>query len=217
MAASNSSRSRGVKIEHHWWGHCARGTREALIQHGITREWPFPGDPGEKKTTCKTIDPLGREISIRRASKTTFSVYRDLNEEEKAAQEQSEKCEKELRQAKELVASWPRTTREYRDQTGRMIGSLLDGIEREFSSGMSGGYRLHDSALNRVYELTAELRGMVEAGGVVMDLSLREQWTPDCIAEEVSASGVAYADNPIQCGGNVVPFRKPCQLGPKLL
>lgn len=82
MATANSTRARGIKIENYHWGLFARGTRETLVQHGYAQDGPFPGDPGVKKTTCDSLDQQGRAIRIRRASKTTFLVYRDWSDRE---------------------------------------------------------------------------------------------------------------------------------------
>lgn len=207
MAGTNDNRSRGFKIEHYHWGFWARGTREALVEHGITNEGPFPGDPGEKKTICKTVDPLGREITIDRASKTTFSVYRDWSEDEKVFQEQKKKREEAIQLARIFVSRWPKTAREFRDETSRFVGSMLDAIERQFDAGKSGGYRFHDSAIQEVYQIADRLRGMVEAGGVVMDPELRYQLIPASIVDEVLAADAGPADSRAQYGGNVVPFR----------
>lgn len=224
MAASNSSRSRGVKIEQYSWGHYARGTREALIQHGITRDGPFPGDPGEKKTTCNAVDPLGREIRILRASKTTFAVFRDLSEEEEAFLAQKQRREKEIQAARTLVDSWPKSPREFRDRASNWIKNHLNFVEAHCTDGLPtalpgyGGYRFDDATIARVYELSDELLGIVEAGGVVLDADQRKRQTPACIAGEVLASDAAHADDHILHGGNVIPFRKLCcSLGPKPL
>jgi len=74
MPARYSSRSLSLTTEDYPHHHYARGTREALIHHGITRDGPFPGDPGEKKTICNTTDPQGRPIFMRRASKTNTQL-----------------------------------------------------------------------------------------------------------------------------------------------
>ncbi len=214
MADSNSSRSRGITTEdypRHQW---TRGTREALIQHGITLEGPFPGDPGEKKTTCKAIDPLGREISIRRNSKTTFSVFRYWSDDEKAIREQRQRRAEEIQAANALVASWPKSPREFRERASDWIERHLDFVAAHCTDGLPtampgyGGYRFDDATMARVYELSDELLRIVEAGGVVLDADLRKQQTPACIAGEVLAPDAAHADNPIQYGGNVVPFRR---------
>ncbi|MDO9007865.1 MAG: hypothetical protein Q7U80_06560 [Thiobacillus sp.] len=225
MAASNSSRSRGVHVEDMPWGLYARGTREALIQHGFTRAGPFPGDPGEKKTTCETVDQQGREIRIRRSSKTTFSVSRDWSEDEKAVQVQKQRREQEIQAARALVASWPKSSTGFRERAAGRVDTLLQFVEAHCTDGMPsawageqyGGYRFDDATIARVYALSDELLEVVKAGGVVLDIELRKKQTPACIAEEVPGPGAAHAHSPIQYGGNVVPFRKPCNSGPKPL
>ncbi len=207
MAASNSSRSRGIHVEEMSWGCYVRGAREALIQHGITLEAPFPGDPGEKKTTCKAIDPQGREISIRRSSKTTFSVYRDWSEEEKEFLEQRRKREQKIQSARKEVASWPESASDYRDRIRRYIAGATYGIERWLDGGHLGGFRLDDPALARLYEISDDLRELVESGGIVMDPELRKKATPDCIADELLETE-APAPAATGLGGNVIPFRQ---------
>lgn len=105
MAARHSSRSLSITSEKHPHHHYARGTREALIHHGITREGPFPGDPGEKKTVCRTTDPHGRAILMRRSSKTTFSVQRDWSEEEKTFLEAQRARENRIERAHDMPES----------------------------------------------------------------------------------------------------------------
>lgn len=207
MAASNSSRSRGIHVEETPWGCHTKGAREALIQHGITVEGPFPGDPGEKKTTCKAIDPHGRAIRIQRISKTTFHVYRDWSDEEKALFEQRRKREQEIQSARKTVASWPESAGVYRDRLRRYIAGATYGIERWLDGGHLGGFRLDDPALARLYEISGELRELVESGGIVMDPELRKKATPACIEEELGVADTS-APEATQLGGNVIPFRQ---------
>lgn len=135
-----------------------------------------------------------------------------------------EKREKEIQSARELVASWPSSASEFRERIGEGVDRMLTVVEACCAGGVGlptvkyGGYRFDDAAIARVYELSDELREVMEAGGVVLDSKLREQSAPACIAEEMLGSDAAYADSPIQYGGNVVPFRKPCKLnGPRPL
>lgn len=188
------------------WGWYARGRREALIQHGITLEGPFPGDPGEKKTTCKAIDPLGREISIRRNSKSTFSVFRDWSEEEKALQERRQKREKELHDAKKLVDSWPKSADAFRESALNHADLILGMLESVLIDGYRGGYRLTGDASRRFKALVDEMIELIRTERIVMDQGLRGKYTPACIRDSVKA-----------VGGNVIPFRKSCKLGPKPL
>lgn len=136
-----------------------------------------------------------------------------------------EKREKEIRSAKKLVASWPKSSAAFRERAVGRVDTLLQFVEAHCTDGMPGaypgeqygGYRFDDATIARVYALSDELLGIVEAGGIVLDIELRKKQTPACIAEEVLAPDAAPADNPIQYGGNVVPFRKPCNSGPKPL
>lgn len=217
MATSNSSRSRGFKNERHRWGHWAKGTRDELIQHGITRDGPFPGDPGEKKTTCKTVDPLGREVHIARASKTTFSVYRDLSEEEKAWYKRLDAKKAEVERATKLVESWPKTASAYREEAHKWGYLQLDFLAGYLFDGKEGGYRYDDDTASRIQPLVDELMYLIETGPIVKDMELRAEYTPACIAEKVLACDAPPDDLKNQYGGNVVPFRKPCHLGPKPL
>jgi hypothetical protein len=205
MAVSNSSRSRGIHVEEMPWGCYARGARAALIQHGITLDAPFPGDTGEKKTTCKAIDPQGRQISIRRSSKTTFSVSRDWSDEEKAVLEQRRKHEQHIQSARNEVAAWPVSAGDYRGRMHRYIGATMDGVERWLDAGRLGGYRFDDAALGRLYEISDELGKLVESGGIVMDPELRRKAAPDCIRDELLARETPA---PEALGGNVIQFRQ---------
>lgn len=207
MAAANSSRSRGIHVEEMPWGSYARGTREALIQHGITLEGPFPGDPGEKKATCKAIDPLGREIFIRRSSKTTFSVSRDLSEEEKVLLEQRRKREKEIQAARNAVASWPVSAGDYRGRMHRYVVSTMEAAERWCDAGRLGGYRFDDAALERLYQISDELLELIKSGGIVMDPELRKKAMPDCIRDDLLEAATP-APEAAERGSNVIPFRR---------
>ncbi|MFA6064150.1 MAG: hypothetical protein WC736_16290 [Gallionella sp.] len=207
MAASNSSRSRGIHVEEMTWGLYARGTRAALAQHGITLEAPFPGDPGERKTTCKTTDPLGREIDIQRRSKTTFSVHRIWSDEEKVLLEHRRKREQENQAERNAVAAWPKSAGDYRERMRRYVNATMEATERWLDAGRLGGYRFDDAALQRFYEISDELVGMVEAGGIVMDPELRRKATPDCMVDELPFENTP-APEAAWSGGNVIQFRQ---------
>lgn len=203
MAAANSSRSRGIKIENHHWGHYARGTREALIQHGITKEGPFPGDPGERKTVCDTTDPQGRPIFIRRASKTTFSVFRDWTAEEKAAMGARLAREQAVERAHALVNSWPKSVASFRALEVNWADYYLGLLGGRLIDGENGGYRLSDDAASRFVGLVDEMMQLIKTETIVMDQALRDKYTPSCILKSVKAAeGSALA----QYGDNVVPF-----------
>ncbi|KVW93329.1 hypothetical protein ABW22_14440 [Thiobacillus denitrificans] len=131
---------------------------------------------------------------------------------------------KEIETAKALVASWPKSAAAFRERAAGRVDTLLQFVKAHCTDGMPGawageqygGYRFDDATVARVNALSDELLEIVKAGGVVLDIELRKKQTPACIAEEVPESD-AYAESPIQYGGNVVPFRKPCHLGPKPL
>lgn len=213
-AKANSTPANEIDLDTFWWGIIARGTRESLIQDGITREGPFPGDPGEKKTICRTVDPLRRKIRIQRSSKYKFSVSRDWSDEEKALWEQRQKLdderkkkEQKIQSARREVASWPKSAGDYRGRMQRIAAGTMDGFTRWLYEGYLGGYRFDDAALSRLYEITDELRELVEAGGIVMDPELRKKWTPDCITDEL-LEAAAPAPETTVLGGNVIPFRQ---------
>lgn len=217
MAAHNSSCSHGIKIEDYRWGRRVTGTREMLVQHGYTQVGPFPGDPGVKKTSLQTKDPAGRAIGIWRRSKYLFNVSRDWSEEEQSwydrrkAKEEEAKREAErasweqeqiIQYARKRVADWPKTTREFRDQTLKTVDSFLPLVESLLSSDprSTGGYRFDDATGEKSRQLIGQLRGLIESGMVVMDFELRQQQIPDCIADELLAADASL------CVGNVVPF-----------
>lgn len=205
MAASNSSRSHGVKIEDYPNHRYARGTREALTDHGITRAGPFPGDPGEKKTICNTTDPQGRPISIRRYSKTRFGVYRDWSEEEKILIEARRAREKKIEQAFALVNSWPTSADAFRESALFYADIAFGGLESRMVDGWLGGYRLSDDAARRFDGLVDEMMALIQTETIVMDQALRDKHTPACVFEAVKAAEESAL---AQYGGNVIPFRR---------
>lgn len=197
MAARDSSRSISIKTEKYLHHHYAQGTREALIHHGITRDGPFPGDPGEKKTVCNTTDPHGRAILIRRNSKTTFSVFRDWSEEEKAFIEVQRAREQEIERASTLVESWPKSVNAFRKSALDYADASLGMLESKLVDGYGGGYRLTDDAARRFEGLIDEMIELIKTERIVMDQELRDKYTPACIRDSVKA-----------VGGNVIPFRR---------
>ncbi len=203
MAASNSNRSLVITTEDYPLHRYARGTREALIHHGITRDGPFPGDPGEKKTTCKAVDPSGREISIRRASKTTFSVFRDWSEEEKAAMDARRAREQAVERAHALVNSWPKSAASFRAQVVDWADYTLGLLEGRLIDGENGGYRLSDDGARRLEGLVDELIALIRTETIVMDQRLRDGYIPSCILKAVKAAEESALT---QYGDNVVPF-----------
>lgn len=203
MPARYSSRSLVIKTEDYPHHHYARGTREALIHHGITREGPFPGDPGEKKTVCNTTDPHGRPIFMRRASKTTFSVFRDWSEEEKAAMEARLAREQAVERAHALVNSWPKSVASFRALEVDWADYYLGLLEGRLIDGERGGYRLSDDAARRFAGLVDEMMQLIKTETIVMDQRLRDGYIPSCILKAVKA---AEASALTQYGDKVVPF-----------
>ena len=203
MAARHSSRSLSLTTEKHSHHHYARGTRDALVHHGITREGPFPGDPGEKKTLCNTTDPHGREILIRRSSKTTFSVWRDWSEEETIFLEAQRARENIIKRARAFVNSWAVSVDAYRGEVLENADAILLGLESMMVDGYRGGYRLTDDAASRFVGLIDEMKHLLQTERFVMDQKLRDKYTPACVR------GALKAVDLIRCDVNVVPFRKP--------
>lgn len=124
---------------------------------------------------------------------------------------------KEIQAAKALVASWPSSSADFRESARMYTDAVLMMLEPKLFDGKNGGYRYNDATTRKIKALAGQLRGLVEGGGIVKDLELRKQQIPACISESALAADTAHADNPIQYGGNVVPFRKPRSLGPKPL
>lgn len=202
MAARHSSRSLSIESEKHPLHHYARGTREALVHHGITREGPFPGDPGEKKTVCNTIDPHGRAIFIRRSSKTTFSVWRDWSEEETIFLEAQRARENRIKRAYAFVASWAVSVDVYREEVLRNADATLLGLESMMVDGYRGGYRLNDDAAHRFGGLIDEMIDLLRMEHFVMDPALRDKYTPACVRGAVKSGDL------VRDGSNVIPFSR---------
>lgn len=197
----NSPPSAGVGIVRFFWGCVVTGGREALIEGGYAVA-PLPGDPGANKWTMKALDPQGREISVRRMAKNRFEVHRDWGAEEAAAYasaEEKQRAQREEReQAERLVASWPKSAEQYRDES-RFPMQWADGLVNEvFAGGNGGGYRFDQAAIDRAKFLLDQLRMLHESGAIVMDAALREQITPSCIAKRVKAADVARNDRAFQ-------------------
>lgn len=211
MAAANSTRARGIQIRDYAWGRIIEGTREMLIQHGYTLDGTFPGDPGARKTVERGTDPAGRVIKIQRKSTYIFSIRRDWNEGEAAAYRAAEEAQRarieDARQAKLVVDSWPESAGDYRGRVHRYVVATMEGVERLLDAGRLGGYRFDDVALGRLYEISDDLRELVEAGGIGMDPELRKKWTPDCIGDELPVPDTP-APEAAGLGGNVIPFRR---------
>ena len=195
MANANSTRARGLEVEHYHWGCWAKGTREDLIQDGYAqKDGPFPGDPGEKKTSLKTTDPKGRAIAICRSSKYLFVVRRHWSDEEKvwyerrqAQEKESERVarqqELEIERATGLVASWPKTASAFREMASRWASLYLVMLEEKLVEGEGGGgFRYDPETARKIEQHVDGLLDLVETGTVVMDFEARKQATPACLA-----------------------------------
>jgi hypothetical protein len=177
----------------------AKGTREMLIQHGYTKEGPFPGDPGERKTSLKTTDPAGREINIGRASKYLFRVSRRWNEEEAEAHRVAVRREADIEIATKLMELWPNSAAEYRKRSADYLEKIFLMVENLLAKGAAGGgYRYNDDAVLRVSLMFDQLRQLVETGGIVFDRQLRDERIPACIRESVTALDEARSDKTFQ-------------------
>lgn len=198
MVTRYSSRASGIQVTQYYWGIIAKGTREMLIQHGFTQDSLFPGDAGAKKISLTAIDPAGRTIKINRTSKYLFDVRRHWCDEEKAAYEQRLEHDKEIENAKRLVASWPASPNKFREDSQFRIELGLRLMEDGFSDGRGGGYRFDDGTIDRVRFLADQLRGLVDSGTIVKDLALRELHTPACIAKSVQQADAAKRDKTFQ-------------------
>jgi hypothetical protein len=124
---------------------------------------------------------------------------------------------KEIEAAKKLVASWHKSPASFRESALNSADACLGMLEAKLLDGESGGWRYNDATAHKIERLADQIMGLIKTGHIVEDIALKEKHTPACIAEEMLGSGAAYADSPFQYGGNVVPFRKPCHLGPKPL
>lgn len=216
MATVNSTRTREIRVTHSSWGLWVSGARELLVQQGYAQSAPFPGDPGVKKTVCDSLDQQGRAIQIRRASRTTFWISRDWTDEEKAwydkqaaKKQEAERIarmrEEEIQRAKKLVNSWPKTEEDYREKEAEYADISLRVLEAEILDGNNGGWRYDDATTNKIERLIDELYELIETGGVVEDMALKERNTPACIADAVLVSQSKPADSPrYTVEGNVI-------------
>lgn len=202
-----------LHVEQFSWGLYVRGRREILIHHGYAQSAPFPGDPGVKKTVCDSLDQQGRAIKIRRASKTTFYIYRNWTDEEKAwydkreaqkkeAERAARMREEEIRRAKELVNSWPKTEEAFRKESLEYADFWLGILETKLIDGESGGWRYDDATTQKIERLVDQIIEVTKTGGIVEDMALKEQNTPACIADVVLAE---HAEAPrYKVEGNII-------------
>lgn len=202
MVTPHSIRTRGIQVERYLWGLWIKGTREILTQDGYAQDGPFPGDPGERKCVVRTTDPEGRSIEIHRASKYLFVVRRHWNEEEAAAfrkaEEKSRADQEEIERAKRLVASWPASPDKFREDARIAVETGLVMAEKILTEGVVGGYRYDNETVDRIRFLAGELRGLIETGSIVKDMTLRERHIPACIEKSVKATDGAKSDKTFQ-------------------
>jgi hypothetical protein len=157
-----------------------------------------------RKTVCKAVDPLGREITIRRRSKTTFDVFRDWTEEEVALRDARLAREGMIERAWDKVNSWPKSTDAFRESALYLADIGLAALKVKLIDGCEGGYRLSDEAAGRFAQLADEMMGLIKTGSIVLDQRLRDGYIPSCILKDVKA---AEESAPVQYVGNVLPFR----------
>lgn len=199
MTSANSTRARGVRVQHTDWGIIAQGTREMLVQHEFTQDGLYPGDEGAQGRQRHTdTDPAGREIRIYRKSKYQFAVWRDWSPDERAARELQEEREREIEAAKRQIALWPAAAEDYRKTVRYPLEYATGVLDNVFCSGKMGGYRYDDAAMDRAKFLLDQLRDLFETGTIVMDRTLREEHTPKCIAGTVRAADSAKQDKTFQ-------------------
>lgn len=214
MLKNDSSPTKGIQVARYYWGSITTGRREDLVAHGYAQDGPFPGDPGANKYSAKSEDPEGRPISLKRKSKHLFAVWRDWSDEEAAAyrvaEDKRRAHQQEIERATRLVASWPASADKFRADAAIFVKGFMDAIERMLDSGQAGGYRLYDTDIEQVYELSDRLRKLVQSGGIVWDPELRKQHIPACIAVEIQDSAAAAAEScaPLRVD-NVIQFRLP--------
>jgi hypothetical protein len=195
---------------------------------------------GAPTANCPEADEPGA-IRISRKTKTLYEVcIRVSDEEEQRRRDEYSRADrewearmmslprpaplcrtsqelKEIEAAKKLVASWPKTSEAFRKSATDTADFWLGMLEGKLFDGESGGWRYNDATAHKIERLVDQIIGLIKTGAIVEDIALKEKHTPACIAEEVLGSDAAYGESPTQYGGNVVPFRKPCHLGPKPL
>ena len=188
-----------LHVELFSWCLYVRGRREVLTQQGYAQSAPFPGDPGVKKTVCDSLDQQGRAIKIHRASKTTFYIYRPWTDDEKAwydrREAQKQEAERiarmrdeEIQRATQLVNSWPKTEGAFRESSIESADLSFEVFQRVVLNGNKGGWRYDDATTHKIEHLIDQIFGLIETGGVVEDMVLKERNTPACIADVVLAS-----------------------------
>ena len=188
-----------LHVERHSWGTVVQGTREMLIEHGYVTDGSLPGDPGRNKCTLNTTDAQGRAISIARYSKYRFRLYIRYTDEEKewydkreAKKQEAERIarmrEQEIQRATELVNSWPKSATAFRQESIKAASCSLTVFQNVVLNGNDGGWRYDDATTQKIERLIDQIFGLIETGGVVEDMALKERNTPACIADVVLAS-----------------------------
>lgn len=202
-AAYHHLRQGNLSFQNYCWGQIIAGTREALIEAGIVPLGGFPGDPGARRHTAKSIDTQGREVSVSPRGKYLFDVRRDWTPEEKAAyhaeQARLEADKREREYAASIVRSWPKAAAEFRECATKDAEWGLRILESfVFRDGKMGGWRYDEAAQLQFQILADQMRQLVQSGRVVLDQQLREEHTPAAVAGTVKAADAARADRDFQ-------------------
>lgn len=196
-------RQGGLSFENYSWGQIISGTRAALVEAGIVPDGGFPGDPGARRHTAKSIDANGREVRVSPRGKYLYAVWRDWTPEERDAyyaeqtRREAEKAKRDF--AESIVRSWPKTADAFRDDAHHSVEQGLRLIEAfVFRDGMRGGWRYDEAAQLQFQTLADRVRQLAQNGRVVLDRQLREQHTPTSVAGTVKATDAARADRVFQ-------------------
>lgn len=199
MADAYSTRARGVRAARYDWGRCVTGPKDALVEQGyVPHDCPFPGDPGQNKSSLKWTASDGRIFRITRTSKNRFHASCPWTEDESAAFKAHDEKRREIERATKLVESWPKTATAFRDDMRRTFDVCIRVLESVSTSGCGGGYRYDDDAELRFKLLADQMRALVDSGKIIKDLALREEHTPACIAKTLRAADAAKQDKNFQ-------------------
>lgn len=208
------------------------GMRKVTVT--ILADGSFP--KGAPTANCREADEPGA-IRISRKSKALYEVcIRVSDEEEQRRRDENFRADrewearmmslprptplcrtsqelKEIEAAKKLVDSWHKSSAAFRESASNSADIILGMLEGELFDGDCGGWRYNDATAHKIERLVDQIIRLIKTGAIVEDIALREKHTPACIADEVLGSGAPYADNPVLYGGNVIPFRRPCNPG----
>lgn len=107
---------------------------------------------------------------------------------------------KEIEAAKNLVASWYKSSTAFRESANATADFCLGMLEAKLFDGENGGWRYNDATTHKIERLIDQIIGLIKTEAIVEDIALKEKHTPACIADKPLAARAQYA-------GNVVPFR----------